>query len=104
MHHPRKTRRKTPIDDPCCFAPPQAGFRALELRRTDGGAPALVASSRIASAPDGYTDQELNVRVDVNSVQILELVGVQTSGGAAVLSILGARATPRFQATWVPSN
>ena len=83
---------------------PGAGFRALELRRTDGGAPALVASSRIASAPDGYTDQELNVRVDVNSVQILELVGVQTSGGAAVLSILGARATPRFQATWVPSN
>ena len=83
---------------------PPAGFRALELRRNDGGAPALVASSRIASAPDGYTDQELNVRVDVNSVQIPELVGAQTPGGAAVLAVLGARATPRFQATWVPSN
>ena len=63
-----------------------------------------MTSSRIASAPDGYTDQELHVRVDVNSVQILELVGVQTSGGAAELSILGAHAAPRFQATWVPSN
>ena len=63
-----------------------------------------MASSRIASAPDGYSDQELNVRVDVNSVQIPELVGAQTSGGVAELAVLGARATPRFQATWVPSN
>ena len=82
-----------------------SGFRALELHRIVGSTDTLVASSRIASAPDGYTDQGLEVRLNnVATTDQLRLVGIQDSGRPATLSTLGSRAAPRLQATWVAST
>lgn len=79
------------------------GYRALELHRVVAGATTLLASSRIASAPDGYTDQGLSFRASfLQAGEHLRLVAVQSSGAPAALTILGGSAMPRLQATRVP--
>ena len=79
------------------------GYRALELHRVVAGAPTLLASSRIASAPDGFTDQGLSFRASfLQAGQHLRLVAVQSSGAPAALTILGDSVMPRLQATRVP--
>ena len=85
-------------------ASPGAGYRALELYSILGSnPPEFITSSRIASAPDGYTDQELNVRAtNIGVNDRLRLVATQSSGATATLSLLGNFRQPRIQATWVP--
>ena len=79
------------------------GYRALELHRVVAGATTLLASSRIASAPDGFTDQGLSFRASfLQAGQHLRLVAVQSSGAPAALTILGDSVMPRLQATRVP--